>query len=46
LSTTSIIRRPGRPRHPLTRHRERIYRKFGITSRAELVLLASQLTGS
>ena len=27
-------------------HLRSIYRKFGITSRAELVLLAGQLTGS
>jgi DNA-binding CsgD family transcriptional regulator len=33
-------------RHTVDHHLRSIYRKFGITSRAELVLLASQLTGS
>jgi DNA-binding CsgD family transcriptional regulator len=47
---------PAGPSEPGTRlfisprtvdhHLRSIYRKFGITSRAELVLLAGQLTGS
>ena len=38
---------PGRAAgHRRDHHLRSIYRKLGITSRAELVLLADQLTGS